>query len=133
MASALLQTKIYVPRRRRGLVPRSRLSERLDRGAEESGLILVSAPAGFGKTTVLAEWLAAAPADQWAAAWLSLDATDNDPVLFWTYLIAALQTAAPGVGTGALSLLESPQTPIEAVISTLLTTTPSTRRPSRTG
>ena len=101
-------------------MPRSRLSERLNRGAEESGLILVSAPAGFGKTTLLAEWLAAAPAGQWSAAWLSLDATDNDPARFWTYLIAALQTVAPGLGAGALSLLESPQTSIEAVIATLL-------------
>ncbi len=57
-ASPLLETKLYVPRPRRGLVPRPRLSERLDRGAE-SKLTLVSAPAGFGKTTLLAEWLAA--------------------------------------------------------------------------
>jgi len=80
----------------------------------------VSAPAGFGKTTLLAEWLAAAPADERSAAWLSLDQRDNDPALFWTYLIAALQTAAHGVGAGALSLLQSPQPPIEAVLATLL-------------
>ena len=60
MASPLLETKLYVPRRRRGLVARPRLSERLDRGADAK-LTLVSAPAGFGKTTLLAEWLAAAP------------------------------------------------------------------------
>ena len=101
MAGPLLETKLYVPRRRRGLVARPRLSERLNRGAE-SKLTLVSAPAGFGKTTLLAEWLAAAPADGRSAAWLSLDQRDNDPALFWTYLIAALQTAAPGVGAGAL-------------------------------
>lgn len=119
MATSLLQTKVYVPRRRRGIVPRSRLSERLSRGADESGLILVSAPAGFGKTTLLAEWLATVPAD-WTVAWLSLDATDNDPALFWSYLIAALQKTTPGLGAGARSLLEAPQTPIEAVIATLL-------------
>jgi LuxR family transcriptional regulator, maltose regulon positive regulatory protein len=59
--TALLETKLYVPRSRRGLVPRPRLSERLDRGAA-STLMLVSAPAGFGKTTLLTEWLAAGPA-----------------------------------------------------------------------
>ena len=119
MAGPLLETKLYVPRRRRGLVPRPRLSERLSRGAE-STLTLVSAPAGFGKTTLLAEWLAAAPADGRSAAWLSLDQRDNDPASFWTYLIAALQTVAPGVGAGALALLQSPQPPIEAVLATLL-------------
>ena len=62
MASPLLETKLHVPRRRRGLVARPRLNERLRRAAE-STLTLVSAPAGFGKTTLLAEWLAAAPAD----------------------------------------------------------------------
>jgi len=84
MASPLLETKLHVPRRRRGLVSRPRLDERLTRGAE-SALTLVSAPAGFGKTTLLAEWLAAAPADGPSVAWLSLDQRDNDPALFWTY------------------------------------------------
>jgi LuxR family maltose regulon positive regulatory protein len=80
----------------------------------------VSAPAGFGKTTLLTEWLAAAPGDGRSGAWLSLDQRDNDPALFWTYLVAALRTAAPGVGASALSLLQSPQPPIEAVLATLL-------------
>jgi LuxR family maltose regulon positive regulatory protein len=80
----------------------------------------VSAPAGFGKTTLLAEWLAAAAAGGRSAAWLSLDQRDNDPVLFWTYLVAALKAAAPGVGAGALSLLQSPQPSIEGGLSTLL-------------
>src|SRR5664279_2690495 len=119
MASPLLETKLHVPRRRRGLVARTRLNERLRRAAE-STLTLVSAPAGFGKTTLLAEWLAAAPADGRCAAWLSLDQRDNDPALFWTYLITALRTAAPGVGAGALSLLQSPQPPIEVVLASLV-------------
>src|ERR1700716_4147023 len=63
MVTPLLETKLYVPKWRRGLVPRRRLSDRLNRGAEAK-LTLVSAPAGFGKTTLLAEWLATAPADQ---------------------------------------------------------------------
>ncbi len=119
MAGPLLETKLHVPRRRRGLVARPRLSERLSRGAE-SALTLVSAPAGFGKTTLLAEWLAAPPADGRSAAWLALDQRDNDPALFWAYLVAALKTAAHGVGASALSLLQSPQPPIEAVLATLL-------------
>ena len=107
--AALLETKLYVPRSRRGLVPRPRLSERLDRGAA-SKLMLVSAPAGFGKTTLLTEWLAAGPArraGQRLAAWLSLDRGDNDPASFWTYVIAALRTAAPEVGESALALLQA--------------------------
>jgi LuxR family maltose regulon positive regulatory protein len=119
----LLETKLYVPRSRRGLVPRRRLSERLDRGAA-SKLTLVSAPAGFGKTTLLTEWLAAgpaAPADERLVAWLSLDRADNDPASFWTYVIAALRTAAPGVGESALAFLRAPQPPpIETVLTALL-------------
>ena len=119
MAGPLLETKLHVPRWRRGLVARPRLSERLSRGAD-SALTLVSAPAGFGKTTLLAEWLAAAPADGRAVAWLSLDQRDNDPAVFWTYLVAALKTAAPGVDASALSLLQPPQPPSEAGLITLL-------------
>ena len=77
-AGPLLETKLYIPRLRRGLVARPRLSERLNRGAE-SKLTLVSAPAGFGKTTLLAEWLAGTPADGRSTAWLSLDPGDNSP------------------------------------------------------
>src|SRR5277367_5321686 len=119
MAGPLLETKLHVPRRRRGLVARPRLSERLSRGAE-SALTLVSAPAGFGKTTLLAEWLASAAADGRSLAWLSLDQRDNDPALFWTYLVAALKTAARGGGAGALSFLEPPQPPGEAGLVALL-------------
>jgi LuxR family transcriptional regulator, maltose regulon positive regulatory protein len=120
MASPLLETKLYVPRPRRGLVRRARLMERLDRGAE-SKLTLISAPAGFGKTTLLAEWLASVPADGRAVAWLSLDQGDDEPASFWSYLIAALQAVAPGVGGSALPLLQAPQPPsIEAGLAALL-------------
>ncbi len=119
MAGPLLETKLHVPRWRRSLVARPRLSERLSRGAE-SALTLVSAPAGFGKTTLLAEWLAAALADGRSVAWLSLDQRDNDPALFWTYLVAALNTGAPAVGGGALALLQPPQPPNEAGLIALL-------------
>ena len=123
MPAALLETKFYVPQPRRGQVPRPRLSERLDRGAA-SKLMLVSAPAGFGKTTLLTEWLAAgpaAPAGERLAAWLSLDRGDNDPASFWAYVIAALRAVASGVGEGALALLQAPQPPpIETVLTVLL-------------
>ena len=119
-ASSLLATKFYVPKLRRGVVARPRLSERLSRGVE-SKLTLVSAPAGFGKTTLLAAWLAATPAGRRSVAWLSLDQADNHPVSFWTYLIAALQTVVPGVGASALVLLHEPQPPpIETILARLL-------------
>src|SRR6478609_4306737 len=119
MAGPLLETKLHVPRWRRSLVARPRLSERLRRGAE-AALTLVSAPAGFGKTTLLAEWLAAHADDGRCVAWLSLDRRDNAPALFWTYLVTALSAAVPGIGTDALALLHSPEPPVEAVLATLI-------------
>ena len=121
--AALLKTKFYVPRPRRGQVPRPRLSERLDHGTA-SKLMLVSAPAGFGKTTLLAGWLAAGPAGpagERLAAWLSLDERDNDPASFWTYVIAALRTVAAGIGESALALLQARRPPpAETVLTALL-------------
>ena len=98
---------------------RPRLTDRLNQGLD-APLTLVSAPAGFGKTTLLAEWLAVAASTGRAGAWLSLDQRDNDPVLFWTYVITALKTATAGIGDGALLLLQSSQSPIEGVLATLL-------------
>ncbi|MDQ3811721.1 MAG: tetratricopeptide repeat protein, partial [Chloroflexota bacterium] len=116
----LLETKLYVPRRQRGLVARPRLTERLNRGAEAK-LTLVSAPAGFGKTTLLAEWLAGPAPHERSVAWLSLDQSDSDPASFWTYVIAALQKVAAGVGARALSLMQSARPPpIETVLATVL-------------
>ncbi len=118
--SPLLETKLYIPKWRPGLVSRPGLIENLDQATERK-LTLVSAPAGFGKTTLLAEWLAAAPRSERPAAWVSLDQSDNDPALFWAYFISALQTVQSGVGVSALSLLHSPQPPpIEAVLTTLI-------------
>src|SRR5215218_9538274 len=119
MAGPLLETKLHVPAGRRSLVPRPRLSERLSRGTE-SALTLVSAPAGFGKTTLLTEWLSTVPAEGRSVAWLSVDQRDNDPALFWTYVATALQKAEPAVGAGALALLQSAQSSTEAVLSSLL-------------
>jgi LuxR family maltose regulon positive regulatory protein len=119
MTSPLVETKLYVPRVRRNVVVRPRLSERLNRGAE-SRLTLVSAPAGFGKTTLLSGWLAATGNRQRSVAWLSLEESDGRPGVFWTYAITALQTVVPGVGAGALPLLQSARAPIESVLATLL-------------
>src|SRR5918911_3074432 len=102
MPGSIVQTKLYVPRRRGATVPRPRLSERLSRGID-ARLTLVSAPAGFGKTTLLADWLASPSQPERLTAWLSLDHSDNDPTTFWTYVIAALQSVAPGLGTGSLA------------------------------
>jgi LuxR family maltose regulon positive regulatory protein len=119
MAGPLIETKLHVPRRRRGVVARPRLVERLSR-AEESSLTLVSAPAGFGKTTLLTEWLASLSAQQRPVAWLSLDERDNDPALSWTYLVAAVRTVVPEVGAGTLALMQSPQSSLDAVLATLV-------------
>jgi LuxR family maltose regulon positive regulatory protein len=119
-AGPLLQTKLYIPKLRRGQVERPRLLERLSRGAE-SKLTLVSAPAGFGKTTLLAEWLEGAASEGTSTAWLSLDPGDSQATTFWSYVIAALQTVAPGFGANSLSLLRQPQPPpIEAILATLV-------------
>ena len=120
--TSLLESKLHVPRSRGGLVARPRLGERLRHGAG-SALTLVSAPAGFGKTTLLAEWLATVRGEGRSAAWLSLDPRDDDPVVFWRYLVAALQAgsaSASGFGAAALSLLERPGAPITDVVTALL-------------
>ena len=114
-AIPLLETKLHAPRRRRGMVPRPRLREPLDR-LDQAALMLVSAPAGFGKTTFLADCFADGP----STAWLSLDHRDNEPTVFWTYVVAALQTVEPAVGAEALELVRTPQAAMDAVVATLL-------------
>jgi LuxR family maltose regulon positive regulatory protein len=112
----LLATKLHVPRPRTNLVPRARLVRRLQQSLARS-LTLVSAPAGFGKTTLLAQWCAQSGTP---VAWLSLEAEDNDPTRFLSYLIAALQTLDAQIGTTALALLRTPQPPSpEAVLAVL--------------
>jgi LuxR family maltose regulon positive regulatory protein len=117
MRRPLLQTKHYPPRVTRALVERPRLLDRLG-GERAPAVLLVSAPAGFGKSTLLAQsLLAGAP----SVAWLSLDPGDSDPPMFWAYVLAALRTAAPSVGGSAQVLLESPGgTPITTVLTSLL-------------
>jgi LuxR family maltose regulon positive regulatory protein len=137
--SLLLRTKLYIPLPRPHLVPRGRLVERMQAG-QAGKLTLIVAPAGFGKTTLVSAWIAArtagrglraesvaaAPSPQSSAlgigvAWVSLDTGDNDTTRFWSYVIAALETVYPAVGTTAMALLRSPQPPaIEVILTPLL-------------
>jgi LuxR family maltose regulon positive regulatory protein len=113
----LLATKLHVPRPSSQLVSRARLVERLQQGLTRP-LTLVSAPAGFGKTTVLAQWGVKSGVP---VAWLSLEADDNDPTRFLSYLIAALQTLDAQLGTTTLALLRTPRPPSpEAVLAVLI-------------
>ena len=117
MPAAILATKLYVPQTRSTIVPRPRLIERLNTGLYHR-LTVIAAPAGFGKTTLLSEWLEDCGRP---AAWLSLDEGDSDPARFLTYLIAALQTIAAEIGAAALAALESsPTVPIESILTTLI-------------
>ncbi len=97
----LLATKLHVPGSHPGLVPRPRLAERLDEGLGR-GLILACAPAGYGKTALLADW---ARRGRRPIAWLSLDTADNDPARFWRYVVAALDRVCPGIGESVGPLL----------------------------
>jgi LuxR family maltose regulon positive regulatory protein len=115
----LLESKYRAPSGRVGDVARPRLTERLE-AASRTALTLVSAPAGFGKTTILASWLAAAPSDGPPVAWVSLDQRDNDPASFWTYVVTALRAASSDVGDAALGLLQSSAPRPDAVVSALL-------------
>src|SRR2546421_5626627 len=113
----LLATKLHRPLPRAQLVRRPQLAERLTQGVM-GPLTLVSAPAGFGKTTLLAQWFAESGMP---VAWLSLEPGDNEPVRFLSYLIAALQTLDPHLGAVALALLQLPQPAIAETVLTLLT------------
>ncbi len=117
MSAPILATKLYFPPPQPNIVLRPRLIERLNEGLHRR-LTLVSAPAGFGKTTLLSEWVAGCGRP---AAWLSLDEGDNDPTRFLAYLVAALQPIAAGIGEGVLGALRSPQPPpTESVLTALL-------------
>src|ERR671916_1381838 len=117
MSTPILATKLYVPPPQPRVVLRPRLTERLDEGLHRR-LTLVSAPAGFGKSTLLGEWIAGCGQQ---VAWLSLDESDNDPTRFLSYLVAALQTIASDIGERVLGALQSSQPPpTESTLTALL-------------
>ncbi|MBD0380914.1 LuxR C-terminal-related transcriptional regulator [Paenibacillus sedimenti] len=116
MNMPILSTKLYIPPRRNKVVLRSRLIERLNEGLHRK-LTLISASAGFGKTTLVSEWLAGC---ERPVAWLSLDEMDNDATRLLTYLVAALQTIAANIGEGVFAVLQSPQPPSTESILTIL-------------
>ena len=113
----VLSTKLYIPRLRPYVVSRPRLLEKLNK-VKERKLALISAPAGFGKTTLLSDWINQA---KMPAAWISLDAGDNDIVHFLIYLIASLHQIKIDVGRVTLTMLETPQPPpVEIVLAALI-------------
>ena len=113
----LLRTKLFIPQTRGNLVPRPRLVELLNTGLDKE-LTLIAAPAGFGKTTLVVDWLKQIDLP---AAWLSLDEADNDLLRFLAYLAAAFQQVDEGIGAPLQSALRSPQLPpVEKVLTALL-------------
>lgn len=122
MADLLLETKLLVPMPRRELVARPRLIDLIHR-ASHASLTLISAPAGFGKTTLLTAVVAArggAGAGQQAIAWVSLDERDRDPTRFWSYVLHALENASPGSASSALAVWETGANPLEAVLASVI-------------
>ena len=126
MPAPILATKLYIPPPRPRVVHRARLIDRLQAGLERApGVILISAPAGFGKTTLVSEWVASltpapSPTRRGGIAWLSLDKEDDDLPRFLAYFIAALQTIAPAVGEATLGALHASQPPPADVLLTAL-------------
>jgi LuxR family transcriptional regulator, maltose regulon positive regulatory protein len=120
----VLATKYFVPRLRAGAVSRPRLLERLDEGfSGDSKLFLVSAPAGFGKTSLLGEWAARGPGGMpgCGVAWLSLDAADGDPARFLLYVAASIHEAEPSCGSDAMAALQAARQPAaEEILSDLI-------------
>ncbi|MEJ2709803.1 MAG: LuxR C-terminal-related transcriptional regulator [Anaerolineales bacterium] len=122
MTTPLLVTKMHIPQLRPGLLARPHLIERLNSGLIQRGaftrkLTLVSAPAGFGKTTLIVQWLSEMVHP---VAWLSLDESDGDPVRFLAYLVAAVAQTASDFGTSVQNLLQAPQPPAEKILLSAL-------------
>ncbi len=124
----LLATKLYQPPVRHNLVARPRLVEQMSVALQRK-LTLITAPAGFGKTTVLSAWCDTLDTTI-PHTWLSLDASDNDLTRFWRYVTAALQTIVPSVAEGIMPLLqELPPPPIESILTLLLNTLAASPHP----
>jgi LuxR family maltose regulon positive regulatory protein len=119
VATSLLTTKLNIPPARPQTVQRPRLIDRLKESPSYS-LILISAPAGFGKTTIISEWIHSS-SPSIPTTWLSLEEGENDPVRFWDYFIAALKILNPAIGKTTLSLLHAPEPyPTESLLTALI-------------
>jgi len=117
VAVPLLKTKLFISPVQSEIVPRPRLKQRLNATILRA-FTSISAPAGFGKTTLLREWISDRSMD---IAWFSIDRGDNDPIRFWTYVIAAMQTIEPELGKTIFSALQTPQPPsIESLLAELI-------------
>lgn len=119
MALEIMASKLFAPALKSGFLSRPRLTGVL-RQSTASKLVLVSAPAGFGKTAFLADCLAQMLDEENALAWLSLDVSDRDPATFWTGVVTALQKAVPGLAAGVMEQLTSSPLPVEQVLITVL-------------
>jgi LuxR family maltose regulon positive regulatory protein len=119
MRGSLIATKLFIPKLRAGFLDRSRLNARLNAGGAAK-LTLVSAPAGFGKTTAVVAWLQSRPSGRKAVAWLSLDQRDNQTTTFWSHLIATLQDAVARMGASPLEILQPGDQPDEAVLKSIV-------------
>jgi len=129
VSTSLLETKLYAPSIRSELVSRPHLIERLQEGLRRGcKLVLISAPAGYGKTTLLGAWVAHTEPHR-SVAWLSLDEGDNDPARFWAYVAGALRTARAEIGEIGQMLFQSPPPPIEAALAGLLNQIAEARDP----
>ncbi|OKP86062.1 transcriptional regulator [Paenibacillus helianthi] len=127
MTISLVSTKLYIPPARSKIVVRPRLLEQLNKGLQGK-LTVLSASAGYGKTTLVSAWLSVCGR---RAGWLSLDAGDNDPASFLTYLCAACRTIGVNIGEGMLAMLQSPQPPpIESLLTALLNEITSVSEPT---
>ena len=117
----LLATKFFIPSSPHALILRTRLLELLTKKGLECKLTLVSAPAGFGKTTLLSNWIHSLPPERARVAWVSLDEGDNEPVLFWRYVLTALDHAQPGLCTELVAYLDTQQAPpLRSILQALI-------------
>ena len=120
MPSTRVATKLHLPQPMSKLVERTNLAARLDRGAMAK-LTLISAPTGFGKTSLVVQWLSSRTTHERAAGWIAIDPADDQPVAFWSQVLAALQvTAGPAFGKDILSLFQKGQPPTEGVLAAIV-------------
>jgi LuxR family maltose regulon positive regulatory protein len=128
MAAPLIKTKLFIPPTRADLISRPRLIDRLESGLQAGHILtLIAAPAGFGKTTAVACWIRSSGRP---TAWIALEEEDNDPALFWSYFLSALQTTHKDLGSVLLRSLSSPRPPpLRRIVTDLLNQLAELSRP----